>query len=57
MHNIELLKGGGVVATYPISWTDDVDELEKIADQLRLEQAASGWRIVNDRGQLVRSSS
>ena len=57
MHNIEILKGGGVVASYPISWTDDVDELEKIADQLRLDQGASGWRIVNDNGQLVRSSS
>ena len=56
MHSIELLKGDGVVATYPISWTDDVDELEKIADQLRLEQAASGWRIVDDNARLVRTS-
>jgi hypothetical protein len=57
MHEIELLKEGSVVVTYPIRWTDDLKELEKLAEHLRAENAATGWRIVDQAGRLARESN
>lgn len=57
MYKIELLKGGGVVATYPVSWTDDVDQLERLAEQLRVDKGASGWRIIDRIDRLVKASN
>jgi hypothetical protein len=31
----------------PDNWTDDVDELEKLSEHLRVEIAATAWRIVD----------
>jgi hypothetical protein len=56
VHKIELIIGDSVVATYPVSWTEDVDQLGKLAEQLRIDNAASGWRIIDQLGRLVKAS-
>ena len=57
MYDIELIKDGSVVETHSVSSTMDLAEIERLAQQLQAQYVAEGWRIVNETGRIIRSSS